>query len=60
MKNHIRTPFLLAEPGRVTQSVARLTQEPEVPVRYPVLPHTFVFENSSCQLLAKVYTFSTK
>ena len=29
-------------PGRVAQSVARPTQEPEVPVRYPVRPHTFV------------------
>ena len=29
-------------PGRVVQSVARLTQEPEVQVRYLVWPHTFV------------------
>ena len=28
--------------GREAQSVARLTHEPEVPVRYPVRPHTFV------------------
>ena len=36
------TLFLFAEPGRLTQSVARLTQESEVPVRYPVRPYTFV------------------
>ena len=36
------TLFLFAEPGRLTQSIARLTQESEVPVRYPVRPYTFV------------------
>ena len=29
-------------PGRVAQSVASLTHKPEVRVRYPVRPHTFV------------------
>ena len=29
-------------PGDVAQSIARLTQEPESRVRYPVRPHTFV------------------
>ena len=29
-------------PGHVAQSVAHLTQEREVPVQYPVQPHTFV------------------
>ena len=28
--------------GRVAQSIRRLTQEPEVRVRYPVRPYTFV------------------
>ena len=29
-------------PDRVARSVARLTQEAEVRVRYPIRPHTFV------------------
>ena len=29
------------QPGRVAQSVARLTQEPEVPISIPVRPHTY-------------------
>ena len=29
-------------PGRIVQWVARLTQGPEVPVIFPVQPHTFV------------------
>ena len=29
-------------PGCVAQTVARLTQEPEARVQYPVRPHTFV------------------
>ena len=50
---HLRTPFLFAEPGRLTQSVARLTQESEIPVRYLVRPYYFRFsfcrfKKSSC------------
>ena len=37
---------MLLRPGRVAQSVARMTQEPVVPVSYPVRPHTFVSADS--------------
>ena len=59
---HISFPH--HEPGRVAQSVARLTQEPEVPG--PILdPATLsflllrCFKKDSCQLLAKVCARST-
>ena len=61
--------------GQVAQSVAPLSEEPEVLVQYPPRPHTFMetdheictmvispshcFEKSSCQLLAKVWALST-
>ena len=35
-------PSLILMPGRVAQSLARLTQGPEVPGSIPVRPHTFV------------------
>ena len=51
-------------PGRVAQSVARLTQEPEVPDSIPGPATVFRlsfrwFKKGSCQLLAKVYALST-
>ena len=52
------------KPGRVAQSVARLTQEPEVPGSMPG-PATYFrfsfccFKKGSCQLLAKVCARST-
>ena len=55
----------IKEPGRVAQSIARLTQEPEIPGSTPgtVRPHSFVFlppiREGSCQLLAKVCALNT-
>ena len=42
--NPIETVSRLSQqmPGRVALSVARLTQEPDVRVRYPVQPHIFL------------------
>ena len=42
-KNFTRTKACAGvRPGRVAQSGARLTQEPEVPGSYPIRPHTFI------------------
>ena len=49
---------LMCEPGRVAQSIGRLTQEPEVPVRHPVRPHTFV--SPSADLRRKVVSYWRK
>ena len=47
--------FPFKKPGHVAQLVARLTQELEVPVQYPVLPHTFISPSADSRRAVVIY-----